>query len=305
MARHAVFNAGIFHRVRRHGRANTEEAPRMAARTIWKGILKIAEVNCPVALYTAASTSDRIALHTLNRTTGHRVRRLFVDSATGDPVAPEDQVKGYQVSPGDDIMLDPEEVAAAVPHGDKTLAVSAFIDCGAIDPVFFDKPYYLAPADKTAHDAFVLLREGMRRTAVAAIAQTVLFRRVRSVLIYPHGDGLIATTLHFDYEVQSSDAAFSDILALEVKGEMLDLAQHIIKTKMGKFDVSAFDDRYESALADLVTAKLAGKTIAPPPKQRPDKVVDLLAALRQSAGVADGKSKAKAPVKTAPRRKAS
>jgi DNA end-binding protein Ku len=142
----------------------------MAARTIWKGILKIAEVSCPVALYTAASTSDRIALHTLNRTTGNRVRRLFVDSDTGDPVAPDDQVKGYEVSQGDYIMLDPNEVDAAVPTSDKTLAVSAFIGCDVIDAVYFDKPYYLAPADKTAHEVFVLIREGMRRTKVAAIA---------------------------------------------------------------------------------------------------------------------------------------
>jgi DNA end-binding protein Ku len=105
--------------------------------------------------------------------------------------------------------------------------------------------------------------------------------------------------------VQSADAAFNDIPALEVKGEMLDLARHIIKTKMGKFDVSAFDVRYESALADLVTAKLAGKTIAPLPEQRPDKVVDLLAALRESAGIGGAKSKKRAPVRAAPRRKAS
>ncbi len=86
----------------------------MVARTIWKGFLRIAEVSCHVALYTAASTSDRITLHTLNRVTGNRVRRLFVDSDTGDLVAQDDQVKGYEASHGDYIMLDPDEVEAAV-----------------------------------------------------------------------------------------------------------------------------------------------------------------------------------------------
>ena len=117
----------------------------MAPRANWKGFLKIAEVTCPVALYTAASTSERIAFHTINRATGHRVRRQFVDSDTGKPVEKEDQVKGYEVGYGDYVVLEPEEVAAAVPESDKTLSVEAFIAADDIDDVYFDKPYYLSP----------------------------------------------------------------------------------------------------------------------------------------------------------------
>jgi DNA end-binding protein Ku len=279
-----------------HLEASVEEALTLAPRANWKGFLKIAEVACPVALYTAASTSDRVTLHTINRETGHRVRRVFVDSDTGNPVETEDQVKGFEVSQGDYVMLDPDEVEAAVPQSDKTLAVSAFIGCDEIDQVYFDKPYYLTPSDKSAEDAFVLIRDGLRWNKVAAIAQTVLFRRVRTVLIRAHGDGLIATTLHFDYEVQSAAETFKDLQAIELKGELLELAEHIIQTKMGKFDASTFDDRYETALADLVKAKLAGKTIVPRPEQKPGKVVDLLAALRESAGMG-GKTKTSAPGK--------
>ncbi len=278
----------------------------MALSANWKGFLKIAEVSCPVSLYTAVSTSDRIALHMINRETGHRLRRQFVDSDTGAPVERDDQVKGYEVAQGDYVMLDPADVEAAVPQSDKTLAVSAFIGCDEIDQVYFDKPYYLAPSDKNAAEAFGLIREGMRKSKVAALAQTVLFRRVRSVLIRAHGDGLIATTLHFDYEVRSATDAFRDVPAGDVKGEMLDLAQHIIKTKMGKFDISSFDDRYESALADLVKAKLSGQKIETRPAPKADKVVDLMAALRESAGMAKAKIAAKDPAesKTGPRRKA-
>ncbi len=278
----------------------------MALSANWKGFLKIAEVSCPVSLYTAVSTSDRIALHMINRETGHRLRRQFVDSDTGAPVERDDQVKGYEVLQGDYVMLDPADVEAAVPQSDKTLAVSAFIGCDEIDQVYFDKPYYLAPSDKNAAEAFGLIREGMRKSKVAALAQTVLFRRVRSVLIRAHGDGLIATTLHFDYEVRSATDAFRDVPAGDVKGEMLDLAQHIIKTKMGKFDISSFDDRYESALADLVKAKLSGQKIETRPAPKADKVVDLMAALRESAGMAGAKIAAKDPAesKTGPRRKA-
>ena len=287
----------------------------MAPRANWKGFLKVGEVTCPVGLYTAASTSDRIAFHTLNRDTGNRVRREFVDAETGKPVERDDQVKGYEVAQGEYVTLEPDEVASAVPQSDKTLAVDAFIGCSDVDDVYFDKPYYLAPSDKSAQEAYDLIREGMRRKKVAALASTVLFRRVRTLLIRPHGNGLVATTLNFDYEVRSAADAFADIADFEIKGEMLDLARHIIDTKRGAFDPKAFDDRYESALAELVKAKMEGRKIAPPKKQAPSKVVDLMEALRLSAGAAKStgdKKPSRTPTKRAggakaaqPRRKAS
>ncbi|ODT47032.1 Ku protein [Devosia sp. 63-57] len=271
----------------------------MAPRANWKGFLKVAELTCPVALYTAASTSDRIAFHTLNRATGHRVRRQFVDSDTGKPVERDDQVKGYEVGSGEYITLDPETVAAAVPDSDKTLDISSFIACSEIDDVYFDKPYYLAPAGHDADEAFALIRDGMSKRQVAALAQTVLFRRVRTVLIRPHGKGLIATTLNYDYEVRSADAAFEDVPDFKLKGEMLELAEHIIKTKRGSFDPAKFDDRYEAALADLVKAKLEGRKIEKRPPPKDDKVVDLMAALRESAGISAKKTRKAAPAKRA------
>ena len=141
----------------------------MAARANWRGFLKVGEVSCPVGLYTAASTSDRIAFHTLNRKTGNRLRRVFVDSETGDPVDRDEQVKGYEIASGEYIVLDPEEVASAVPDSDKTLSVTAFIGCDDIDDLYFDKPYYLLPTDEAAEEAFALIREGMRGKKVAAL----------------------------------------------------------------------------------------------------------------------------------------
>ncbi|GLK78963.1 Ku protein [Methylopila turkensis] len=263
----------------------------MAPRANWKGFLKVGEVVCPVALYTAASTSDRIAFHTLNRKTGNRVRRQYVDAETGRPVEREDQVKGYETSAGEHVVLEPDEVAAAVPESDKTFEIDAFIPCDDVDDVYFDKPYYLAPADPTAHEAFALIREGMRKKKVAALARTVLFRRERMVLIRPHDVGLVGTTLNFDYEVRSSADAFSDLPKAKIQGEMLDLARHIIDTKRGAFDPSAFDDRYEAALAELVKAKIEGRKITPRKPKAPEKVTDLMEALRQSAGASGDASK--------------
>jgi DNA end-binding protein Ku len=282
----------------------------IAARANWKGFLKIGEVTCPVALYTAASTSDRITFHTINRATGNRVQRQFVDGETGKPVERDDQVKGYEASSGEYIVLEPDEVAAAVPESDKTLAVSAFIGRADIDDVYFDRPYYLVPSDRTGGESFALIRDGMRKKDVAAIASTVLFRRLRTVLIRPHDEGLIATTLNFDYEVRSAADAFRDVPEMTIKGEMLELAQHIINTKKGTFDAATFDDRYEAALADLVKAKLEGRKIEPRKEPKRDKVVDLMAALRESAGIggktppkAASKAKAASGAKDATRRR--
>jgi DNA end-binding protein Ku len=267
-----------------------------AHRAQWKGFVKFGEVTCGVALYTAASTSDRIAFNTINKATGNRVNRVFIDSETEEPVPREEQTKGFEIENGQYIIIDPEEVAAAIPESNKTLEIEAFVPCCEIDDVFFDKPYYLTP-DKMGSDAFAALRDGMKNSKVAAIARTVLFRRMRSVLIRPHGKGLIATTLNYDYEVRSSVKAFEEMPKLKIQGEMLDLAKHIISTKKGEFDPASFEDRYEAALADLVKAKIEGKSIPKRKEVKVSKPNDLLAALRESAGML--KAAADKPKRTA------
>jgi DNA end-binding protein Ku len=277
----------------------------MALRASWKGVLKIAELTCPVALYTASSTSERIAFHTLNRKTGHRLHRQFVDSETGDVVEAEDQVKGFETEQGDYIRLEPEEIAEVLPDSDKVLSVETFIRFDDIDEIYFDRPYYLTPSAASAAEAFTLIREGMLVKKVAAIARTVIFRRMRSILIRPHAEGLIATTLDFDYEVRSASDAFSAVPSLEIEDEMLNLAKHIIETKAGRFDPATFDDRYESALAELVRAKLEGRKMRAPKPPKATKVIDLMTALRQSAGAGGSSPKGTKKRVAAARKKAS
>lgn len=275
----------------------------MAARAIWKGHLSVGELSCAVALYSAATTSERISFHIVNKKTGNRVRREYVDEQTGKPVARDDQVKGYETAKNTYVILEPDEIASAVPEGDKTLSVAAFVPYDEVDTAYFDKPYFLTPADEVAETAFALIRAGMRQQKVAALARAVLFRRVRSVLIQPGDGGFLANTLHFDYEVLPASDAFAEMPELTIKGEMLDLARHIIDTKRGTFDPSAFDDRYDAALAELVRAKAEGREIEMPKKQAEGKVIDLMQALRDSAGAA---SKVKAKPAPAPaKRKAS
>ncbi len=258
----------------------------MAGRASWKGFLKIGELTCPVGLYAAASTSERIAFHTLNRKTGNRVQRAFVDAVTGEPVEREQQVKGYETGKDEHVLLTPEEVASAVPDSDKTLSVTAFLRCDDIDTLYLDRPYFLAPDGAVAAEPYALIRDGMRETSSAALATTVLFRRARTLLVRPFEDGLIATTLKFDYEVRAAADAFDEVPDIRIEGEMLELAEHIIASKRGSFRPEDFDDRYEAALAELVKAKLEGRKIRPKKVEPTGKVVDLLDALRRSAGVA-------------------
>ena len=265
----------------------------MSPRASWRGFIRISALSCPVALYAASSSAERVSFHMVNRKTGNRLQRHFVDSDSGKPVDAADQVKGYEVATDEYVTLDPAEIAAAVPESDKTLTVKAFVPCNGIDEIYLDRPYYLAPADPTAAEAFTLIRDALTRERVAALAEAVLFRRFRTLLIRPHDRGLIAETLNPDYEVRTPAEAFDEIPDVTTSDEMLDLARHIIKTKMGDFDITAFDDRYDAALAELVKAKIAGKKITRPPQASEAQVIDLMTALRESAGAKAAKPAAK------------
>jgi DNA end-binding protein Ku len=276
----------------------------VSARAIWKGYLSIGDVGCAVALYSAIDAQERTSFHIVNRDTGNRVRRQYVDEDTGKPVDKDDLVKGYDQADGKTVILEADEIREAVPDSDKRLKMSAFLPCSDIDTLYLERPYFLAPADARSIEAYDLIRDSMEAAKVAAVAQTVLIR--------PQGRGLIATTLNYDYEVRDPAESFSDIPKVKIDPEMLDLARHIIDTKMGTFDPAGFEDRYEEALAELVRAKIAGRKPKKLPKRKAENVTSLLDALRKSAGAAsDTKAKArpakdrKTPAPAARQKKAS
>jgi DNA end-binding protein Ku len=255
----------------------------MAARSIWKGYLKLSLVSCAVALYPATSTSsERVSFHTLNRATGNRVKRQFVDAETGDVVEPEDQVKGYEISKGEYVIVDDDELAAIAIESSHTIEIDSFVARAEVDERYLDRPYYLAPADRVAQEAFAIIREAMRKKAVVGLARVVLQKRERVLVLEPFGKGLLATTLHYAYQVRNEGAAFEDIADIELQGEMLDLAAHIIETKAARFDLSRYEDRFENALMDLIKAKQVGRAIHPAETPRPSNVINLMDALRRS-----------------------
>jgi DNA end-binding protein Ku len=285
----------------------------MALRTNWKGYLRLSLVSCPVVLYPAATSTglERVSFHVLNRATGSRVKRQFVDAETGAPVESEDQVKGYEIGKGEHILVEEDELAAIRIESTHTIDIDRFVPEAQVDERYLDTPYYLAPSDRVGQEPFAIIREAMRKKGVVGIARVVLQKRERILKLEPLGKGLLATTLRYAPQVRSEGAAFEDIPEIELQKEMVDLAVHIIETKMGAFDVSKYEDRYENALIDLMKAKQAGREPQPTAAPRPANVINLMDALRRSIATekaAAAKSKAPEPQRTderetAPRRR--
>ncbi|HEY7085616.1 MAG TPA: Ku protein [Hyphomicrobiaceae bacterium] len=254
----------------------------MAPRPNWKGYLKLSLVSCPVALYPATTSSERVSFRTLNRATGNRVRRQFVDDQTGKPVATEDQARGYEVAKGEYVMLEDAELKAVAIESNHTIDIERFVPGVDIDPLYLDTPYYLAPTDRVGEEAFAVIREAMRADEVVGLARAVLFRRERVLKLEPRGKGIVATSLHFANEVHAADSYFTEIPDLDLPREMLELARHIIHQMAGRFEPDRFEDRYENALIELIRSKQKGMPVKPQPAHRHTNVISLMDALRRS-----------------------
>ena len=279
----------------------------MAPRPNWKGFLKLSLVSCGVSMYPATSTSQRIRFNIINKETGNRIRNEVVDAETGEPVESEDRVKGYEIEKGEYVLLDDNELDNVALESTHTIDIDEFVPMSEVDRIYFDESYYIVPQDDVAQEAFAVIREAMKKEDLAGLARVVVYRRERLLLLRPRGKGLMATTLRYKNEVRDEDTYFDEIPNSKVPADMLKLATHILDTKKGKFDPGKFEDRYETALKELVKAKAAGRTISAPSEARPSNVVNLMDALRRSAkgeGKSERKSESKTPAKSASKSKA-
>lgn len=263
----------------------------MAPRPNWKGFLKLSLVSCAVALYPATSTSERVRFHIINRNTGNRIRNDLVDSETGEPVEPEDRVKGYEFEKGQYLLLDDEELDNVALESTHTIDIEQFVPMAQVDRIYLDESFYLVPQDEVAQEAFAVIREAMRKEELAGLARVVVYRRERLLLLQPRGKGLLAIALRYDTEVRDAKTYFDDIPDIKVPADMLKLAVHILATKKGHFDPAKFKDRYEDALNELIKAKRAGKTPPIASEAPPSNVINLMDALRRSAR-AEGRPRA-------------
>ncbi|WP_192242675.1 non-homologous end joining protein Ku [Mesorhizobium silamurunense] len=253
-----------------------------APRAVWKGFLKVGSVSCGVKLVGATSEASKIHFKILNRKDGLPVKSAYVDEETGDVVAAEDQIKGYEADKGDFIEIEPDEIKKVKLTSQHTLEVGEFVAIDDIDTRYLEKPYYVIPADGAAVEAFSVLREAMARKRVAARSCVVLYQRGREVVIQPFGKGMLLTELRTHNEMISEGSVFDDLKNPKYDKDLLEIAGLLIDKKVTKFDPSKFEDTYEDALIAMIDAKRKGKKPPKPAPQPKENVVNLASVLRKS-----------------------
>ena len=281
----------------------------MAARAYWQGQIRLALVSIPVEIYSATRSGATIAFHQIHEPSGKRVQYEKVVPGIG-PVDRDEIIKGYEYKKGNYVLLDEDEIEAVKLESKKTLDLSQFVDADGIDPIYFDKPYYVVPADDLAEEAFIVLREALRRSKKIGIGQLAMRGREYVVSLKPCGRGMVLETLRYDDELNKAQSYFRTIGDAKPDEDLLDLATTLIDKKSGEFDASDFHNRYVDALKDLIEQKIKNKGArieTPEEDEKPMRgtnVVDLMAALKKSLdrpgpGPADAANDRKPARKTA------
>lgn len=273
----------------------------MAARPYWRGQIRLALVSIPVEIFSAVKSGATIAFHQIHEPTGKRIKYEKVVPGIG-PVDTDEIIKGFEYAKGEYVLLDEKEIEGVKLESKKTLALTQFVDAQEIDEVYFDKPYYVVPADELAEEAFIVLREALRKSSKVGLGQLAMRGREYVVSIKPCGRGLVMETLRYADEVNKAAGYFRDIGDAKPDEELLDLAATLIAKKTGTFDASDFHDRYVDALKDLIERKKKGQSITIEAEEAPARggnVVDLMAALKRSLDAPARQS----PAKKAPARK--
>src|SRR5216117_1008845 len=263
----------------------------MAPRAYWKGSLKLSLVSCPVALYPASTSAEKTRFHMINRETGNRLKQQMVDAETGDVVEGDQKARGYELSKGNYVEVEKDELEAVQIESNHTIDIDSFVPADEIDKRYLDHPYYIVPDGKAGIDAFAVIRDAMKDKDRVALARIVLTSREHVIAIEPLGKGLLGTTLRYPYELRDEGDYFDDIKSPKITKDMVELASHILDSKAEHFDPSKFKDEYETALKALVKRKAAGKPVKVVEReQKSNNVINLMDALRQSL---KGKSGAK------------
>src|SRR6188768_521812 len=232
----------------------------MPARAYWQGQIRLALVSIPVEVYAATKSGAAIAFHQIHEPSGKRINYEKVVQGIG-PVDRDEIVKGYEVSKGNYVLLDDDEIEAAKVESRRTLDLVQFVDAGEIDVFYFEKPYYVVPADDLAEEAYIVLREALRRTKKVAIGQLAMRGREYLVSLKPCGRGIVLETLRYADEVNKAQNYFREIGDAKPDAELLDLAETLIERKAGDFEPEKYHDRYIEALEELIERKRKGKTI--------------------------------------------
>jgi len=268
----------------------------MASRAIWKGQMRLSLVSIAVELHSATSRASNISFRQIHRPTGKRVRYEKVVEGVG-PVDADEIVKGYEQN-DEYILIDPEEIDAIKLETKKTFELVQFVGSCEIPPIYYDKPYYIVPADDLAEDAYRVIRDALRRSEKTALGQLTMRGKEYLAAVRPCGDGLLLETLHYADEIRNADPLFSSIEDEASDDELLEVATSLIERKSAPFKAENYHDHYREALTELLKAKQKNRKTpraSADEKDRAsgtsDNVVDLMSALKKSLdGAKSGKS---------------
>jgi len=260
----------------------------VAPRAYWKGYLRLSLVSCPISLFPATSEREKISFHQLHKQTGNRIKYKKVDAETGRAVDPDDIIKGYEVSKGEYIELEPDELDAIALESKRVIEIDEFVPKAEIDELYLNNPYYIVPDGEVGQQAFAVIREAVRKEGMVGLAKVVFTSREHVIALEARGKGLMGITLRYPYEVRDEKEYFDDIEDEKIPKDMLELASHIVETKRGAFEPEKFEDRFEDALKELLKKKQKGEKIERPKESRPSNVIDLMEALRQSVSAKKG-----------------
>ena len=261
----------------------------MAARAYWQGQIRLALVSIPVEIYTATKSGAQVAFHQIHEPSGKRIKYEKTVPGIGE-VDPDEIVKGFEYEKGEYVLLDQDEIDAVKLESKKTLELTQFVDMDEIDVLYYERPYFVVPADDLAEEAFIVLREALRRAKKVGIGQLAMRGREYVVSLKPCGRGMVLETLRYAAEVNRAQGYFRDIPDDEPDQDLLDLATTLIDKKSAKFDPAKFHDHYVDALKDLIARKAKQKSRRKIIEDKDDEgtgrsgsnVIDLMAALKKS-----------------------
>ena len=281
----------------------------MAARAYWQGQIRLALVSIPVEIYAATRSGAKIAFRQIHEPSGEPIKYEKTAAGVG-PVDKDDIISGYEISKGNYVLLEDREIEAVKIESKKTLELVQFVGADEIDPLYFEKPYYVTPADDLAEEAFVVLREALRQAGKIGLGQLSIRGSEKLVALKPCGKGLLLETLRYADEVRKGQSFFTDVSGEKPRADLLDLAATLIEQRSAPFDPSNYHDRYADALRKLIDRKAKSNsksailedTEDPAPRSGSN-VIDLMAALKKSVGETGSPPAKKAPAKTAAAKK--
>lgn len=259
--------------------------PKKRARAYWKGFLRLSLVSIGVEIYNAVESASEISFRQIHKPSGRRVQYEKVVPGVGK-IDNADIVKGYEVDTDTYVTLEPEEIDALKLDSKKTIDLVQFVDSKDIDYRYFERPYFIAPADDLAGEGYVVIRDALRKSGKVGLAQVTIAGREWLVAIAPLEDGLVMEMLRYANELRDANDYFDEVPTAKPDKEMVDLAVQLISKKSSPFKPEQYQDHYQSALKQLVQDKLKGRKIIAHEEQRPSgtNVVDLMEALKRSIG---------------------